>query len=90
MTKLRPSEGRAKVAVGLIFGQKPHCLATFFEILILNLVCPSFTLRLVGNPILKSIGAILAILAHKNLQKTTKMAISRNVIFPKCHSVKGL
>ena len=41
-----------------------------------------------GNPIVKSIGPNLAILSHKNLQKTTKMAISQNTILPKLPSPK--
>ena len=46
--------------------------------------------RMMGKPILKSIGLNLAVLSHKNLQKTTKMAISQNPIFPKCPSPKSL
>ena len=55
-----------------------------------KLVYPKFTLTLIYNPNLKSIRPKSAIVSAKILQKITKMAISQNLILPKCHSPKSL
>ena len=77
MTEIFPLDGRWP-----ILGQKLAILAECFEILTSNLFCPSFTLEIMGKPILKSIGLNLA----------TKMAVSvsQNAFIPKCPSVKGV
>ena len=49
----------------------------------LFLFCPSFRSRLMGKPIFRPNGPILAILRPKKPQKTTKMAISPNSLFIK-------
>ena len=55
-------------------------------------VLPSITINFDKKPSLKSIRPKLAILdsISKKLQKLTKVAISQNPIFPKCHSPKSL
>ena len=73
-----------------IFGQILQILAITSEIWVWFLFCPSFRLRLLGKPIFRQIGLILAILCPKNLQKTTKMAVAQNTVFLQSQSPKSL
>ena len=57
----------AKVTVGLFFGRKLAMLDTFFKISTSNLLCSTFTLRLIGKPNWKLIGPKMTILASKSL-----------------------
>ena len=70
MTELCPLESRTPKWLLAYFGPNVFYLATFFEISTSNLFCPPFTLELMDKPIFKSIKFDLAILAHKNRQKS--------------------
>ena len=83
MTKLCSFKVTCQSDSGPVLGRKIGILALFFEIRTSNLFCPSFTSILMDYLIFKSIGPNLVILSHRNLQKSTKMAISQNPMLPK-------
>ena len=72
-----------------IFGLLLGFLATTLNIWTLFLFCPSFRSRLMGKPIFRPNGAILAILSPKNPQKTLKWPYLKTRFCPNCNHQKA-